>query len=215
MQYCDEVVGHQLSLGQYFRRFLPVVVDVETGGLNPHKHALLEVAVVFLKVGSAGLIPGLSQHYHIRPFEKSEITESSAQFLGISASTKEYGSDHHQFEQDVFEELHDLISSRVEREGCTRAILVGHNAAFDLSFMQAAFKRNRIKDPFHQFSTLDTVSMSAAILGHTVLSKACMAAGICWDNSKAHCAMYDCQQTAQLFCRTINQIRSGSYAMVD
>ena len=37
-----------------FRGFLPVVVDVETGGLNPQTDALLEIAAVVIEINQGG-----------------------------------------------------------------------------------------------------------------------------------------------------------------
>ncbi len=39
-----------------FRGFLPVVVDVETAGVNPQKNALLEMCVVLLSMDEQGVM---------------------------------------------------------------------------------------------------------------------------------------------------------------
>jgi ribonuclease T len=96
---------------------------------------------------------------------------------------------------------------------CNRAILVGHNAAFDLSFVNAAIQRTGHKrSPFHPFSTFDTVSLAGLAYGQTVLSRAVQAAGIPWNGNEAHSAVYDAEQTAELFCRIVNQWRAMSGA---
>jgi ribonuclease T len=50
--------------------------------------------------------------------------------------------------------------------------LVGHNAHFDLGFLQAAIARTGTKNqnPFHSFSVFDTVTLSAVMFGQTVLA---------------------------------------------
>ena len=94
----------------------------------------------------------------------------------------------------------------VKAAGCNRAILVGHNAAFDQGFLNAALERTGIKrNPFHPFSHFDTVSLAGLAFGQTVLARAVAAAGIEWNNDEAHSALYDTQKTADLFCTIINQ----------
>jgi ribonuclease T len=93
----------------------------------------------------------------------------------------------------------------IRDQGCKRAILVGHNANFDLSFLNAAVLRSDIKrNPFHPFSCFDTVTLAGAALGQTVLAKAALVAGMEWDSSSAHSAAYDAERTADLFCRISN-----------
>ena len=97
------------------------------------------------------------------------------------------------------------VRRAIRESGCNRAVLVGHNAAFDLSFLNAAVSRTGIKrNPFHPFSTFDTVSLAALAYGQTVLARAVQAAGYDWDSDKAHSAVYDTERTADLFCAIIN-----------
>ncbi len=98
------------------------------------------------------------------------------------------------------------IQAKIKKHDCSRAILVGHNAAFDLAFLKAAVARNNIKsNPFHPFSTFDTVTMAALAYGQTVLARAAAAAGLTWDAKEAHSARYDAEQTALLFCEIVNR----------
>ncbi|HFE38757.1 MAG TPA: hypothetical protein ENK06_10140, partial [Gammaproteobacteria bacterium] len=88
---------------------------------------------------------------------------------------------------------------------CKRAILVGHNAFFDLGFINAAVERCKMKrNPFHPFSTFDTVSLCGLAYGQTVLARAAKAAGMDWNHNDAHSAIYDAEQTATLFCNVVN-----------
>jgi ribonuclease T len=70
--------------------------------------------------------------------------------------------------------------------------------------VKAATNRSKLKSPFHQFSTLDTVSLSALYCGETVLAKAAVKSGIEWDNEQAHSALYDTKKTSELFCKIFN-----------
>ena len=98
------------------------------------------------------------------------------------------------------------IVKEVKDNKCSRAILVGHNSSFDLSFLNACVERNNIKrNPFHPFSSFDTATLAGLIYGQTVLSKAALAAGLEWDDEEAHSARYDAEQTAHLFCKIVNK----------
>jgi ribonuclease T len=109
-------------------------------------------------------------------------------------------------EHEALEHIFKPVRRAIRDSGCNRAILVGHNAAFDLSFLNAAVTRTGIKrNPFHPFSTFDTVSFAALAYGQTVLARAVKAAGFDWDSEKAHSAVYDTERTADLFCAVINR----------
>ncbi len=191
-------------LATRFRGYLPVVIDVETAGFNAQTDALLEVAAVLLKVTADGkLAPDTTIAHHIVPFEGANLEAAALEFNGIDP--------YHPFrmalpEKEALQLIFKPIRSAIKANGCTRAILVGHNAAFDLNFLNAAVERSRIKrNPFHPFSTLDTVSLSALAYGQTVLARAAIAAGMEWDGKAAHSAIYDAEQTAELFCNIVNQ----------
>ena len=117
---------------------------------------------------------------------------------------------HHPFrdalpEKEALRHISTPIRKAVKASGCNRAILVGHNAFFDLAFINAAVKRSGFKrSPFHPFSTFDTVSLAGLVYGQTVLARAAAAAGMEWSSSDAHSAIYDAQKTAELFCTITN-----------
>ena len=190
-------------LNDRFRGFLPVVVDVETGGFDCMRHALLEIAAAPIEYDENGLLTvGPIYSSHVIPFEGSEIDPKSLEITGIDIS--------HPFrdakdERAALDHIFAPIRQAAKRNNCTRAILVGHNASFDLDFLNAAVARvGHKRNPFHPFSTLDTVTLAAMAYGQTVLSKAVMAAGMDWNNDDAHSAVYDTERTAQLFCKIVN-----------
>jgi len=192
------------AIAKRFRGFLPVVVDVETGGFTAESDALLEIAAVIIQMDEAGrLAPGECNACHVKPFPGARLDPKALAFNGIDPD--------HPFRdaQPEAEALHRIfqpIRQAVKQSGCTRAILVGHNAFFDLGFLNAAVARTKNKhNPFHPFSTFDTVSLAGLAYGQTVLSKAVEAAGIEWDPREAHSAIYDTIKTAELFCRIVNQ----------
>lgn len=187
-----------------FRGFLPVVVDVETGGFNAKTDALLEVAAICLTMNSKGYMEVESEHfYNIQPFVGANIEAAAVKFTGIDPHSALRSA---VSEQKALPELFRPIRSAVKRNQCNRAILVGHNATFDLSFIYAASERCQIKrNPFHPFSTFDTAALAGLAYGQTVLAKACEAASIPFNQSQAHSALYDCRVTAELFCKIVNQ----------
>jgi ribonuclease T len=187
-----------------FRGFLPVVVDVETAGFNAKTDALLEVAAVTLTMDKSGRVhPEETYQVHVEPFPGANLEPDALAFNGIDP--------HHPFrfavpEREALQSIFQPVRQAVRKNDCTRAILVGHNAFFDLGFINAAVERTGIKrNPFHPFSTFDTVSLAGLAYGQTVLARAAQAAGIQWDNDQAHSAVYDAERTAELFCRIVNQ----------
>ena len=191
-------------MSRRFRGFLPVVIDVETGGFNHKKDALLEVAALTLKLDDEGYISIDEQiAKHIIPFEGANMDPKSMEVNGIDP--------YHPFrfavpEREALETLFRPIRRVVKESGCTRAILVGHNPFFDLGFLKAAVERSGIKrNPFHSFSTFDTATLAGLAFGQTVLARAVQAAGLPWDEDQAHSAIYDAERTADLFCHVVNR----------
>jgi len=193
-------------ISKRFRGFFPVIIDVETAGFNPEKDALLEIAAVTLALNEKNnwcIDEIISKH--IKPFEGANFETASLEFTGIDPE--------HPFrkqiaisEPEALKEIFSIVRKKTKDNKCTRAILVGHNASFDLSFLNACVERNNIKrNPFHPFSTFDTVTLAGLIYGQTVLSRSAIAAGLEWDDKEAHSARYDAKQTALLFCEIINK----------
>lgn len=191
-------------IAQRFRGFLPVVVDVETGGFDARNNALLEVAAVILEMDSMGKLQ-IKESFtkNIQPFEGAVVEQSALEFTGIDIYDSEREAEE---EGEAVRDIFRPIRREVTETGCTRAVMVAHNAHFDLGFINAAVDRNQIKrNPFHPFSCFDTSSLAGLAYGQTVLAKACQAADIEFDNQDAHCALYDATKTAELFCTIVNK----------
>lgn len=185
-------------IGGRIRGFLPVVVDLETAGFDCQRHALLEIAAVVLAGDSGSLRPVQTLHYQVQAFPGAELDPQALAFNGIDPEHPLRGA---LPEGDVLRDLFQKLRAQVRAHACRRAVLVGHNANFDLSFLHAAAARQNLRNsPFHPFSTLDTVTLAALQLGETVLAKAVMKAGLDWDGKQAHSALYDAERTAALFC---------------
>jgi len=187
-----------------FRGFLPVIVDVETGGFNAERDALLEIAAVIIRMDAHGFVypePAISTH--VVPFAGANIDPRALEITGIDPD--------HPFraaleEREALDHIFRPIRKTLRDVNCQRAILVGHNAAFDLGFLNAAIRRTAYKrSPFHLFSCFDTATLSGLAYGQTVLSKAVETAGLAWNANEAHSAVYDTERTAELFCRIVNR----------
>lgn len=192
------------TLRARFRGFYPVVIDVETAGFNANTDALLEIAAVTLKMDANGWLQvDYSLHFHIEPFSGAILQAEALTFNGIDPYNPLWGAVR---EHEALHKIFKIVRKGIKDQGCSRAIIVAHNATFDHSFLMAAAERSGLKrNPFHPFSTFDTAALSGLILGQTVLAKACIHAGIVFDNNEAHSAFYDTERTAMLFCELVNR----------
>jgi len=193
-------------MAERFRGFLPVVVDVETGGFDAEHDALLEIAAVPLAMDEGGYLqlqPTVSTH--VEPFAGANLDPRSLEITGIDPGNPLRGA---LAERQALDHVFRVVRKAVHEAGCQRAILVGHNAAFDLGFLNQAVRRcGHKRNPFHPFSCFDTVSLGGLAYGQTVLSKAVLAAGHAFDSREAHSAVYDAERTAELFCSVVNRWR--------
>lgn len=192
------------QISDRFRGFLPVIIDVETGGFVAATDAILEIAATTVRMDEDGLLAvHRTYDFNVKPFEGANIEQSALDFTGIDPD--------HPFREAISEdealgELFRVVRKEIRDQSCTRAVLVGHNAHFDAGFINAAVARNEIKrNPFHPFSHFDTATLAGLAYGQTVLAKACAEAGITFDNNEAHSAAYDAERTAELFCEIVNR----------
>jgi ribonuclease T len=192
-------------LSERFRGYLPVVVDVETGGFNETTDALLQIAAVIIDIDQQGqLYCSETVSCHVTPFEGANLDPKSMEFNGIDVD--------HPFrlaidEKQALPKIFKPVRNAIKSHGCKKAILVGHNAHFDLKFINAAALRAGIKrNPFHPFSTFDTVTLAGLVYGQTVLARSVKSAGMEWDSNEAHSAIYDAEMTAMLFCKIVNEV---------
>lgn len=185
-----------------FRKFLPVVVDLETGGFDSKKNAILEIAIQLIDEEDSRLVLGEPHRFHIEPFENLIVDKDALEFLKLDLNHPLRVAVEERF---ALQEIFKIINKQKNKYECSRAILVGHNAFFDHSFLLEACLRNNIKkSPFHPFSLIDTVSLGVLATKQTVLARICNELDISYDNEEAHSAAYDAMVTAQVFCKIIN-----------
>jgi len=199
-------VTDTFRISDRFRGFLPVIVDVETGGFNCKTDALLEIAAVLLDPQEDGtLLRGETIRYHVKPFEGANMEPAS---LAINKIDPDHPLRPAIDERDALQRIFREVRRAVREAGCSRAILVGHNASFDLGFLNEAVARSAIKrNPFHPFSSFDTATLCGVAYGQTVLARAVKAAGLTWDEDSAHSAAYDAEITTDVFCDIVNRFQ--------
>ena len=191
-----------MEMATRFRGFLPVVVDLETGGFDATVHPLLELAAVFVEWSDDTLLLSSKRQWSVKPYAGAAIDPASLKVTGIDLDDPNRQAES---ETQVLRAFFQSVREEMRRTDCQRAILVAHNAAFDQQFLNAATERTAIKrNPFHPFTTIDTASLAAVAYGHTVLREACARAGIDFDKDKAHRALYDAERTAMLFAKIVN-----------
>lgn len=191
-----------MKLSKRFRGFLPIVVDIETAGFDPNKNAILEIAVIFMDYQDGVLVATETFHEHVIPEPGLRLDPEALEFTKIIPD--------HPFrfaisEKAMLESLRDMIQQHCAQTGCSRAVLVGHNGQFDLSFIQAALIRQNVSMLLHRFLVFDTATLSAAFLGETVLARAVRRSGKPFDEKEAHGALYDATVTAELFSHLISR----------
>lgn len=189
-----------------FRGFLPVIVDVETGGFDAERDALLEIAAVIVVMDADGYLhPQPAVSAHVEPFPGANLDPRALEITGIDPDNPLRGA---LGERQALDHVFDEVRGHMREAHCQRAVLVGHNAAFDLGFVNAAVRRcGHKRNPFHPFSCFDTATLGGLAYGQTVLSKVVQAAGGCFDAREAHSAVYDAERTAELFCTIVNRWR--------
>ena len=193
-----------MDMRSRFRGYLPVVLDLETGGFDAATHALLEIAALTLEFDADRLVVANRHRWEVVPHPDTEVEPESLKITGIDLDHPERAA----VPEDVaIRELFKVVRSELKRQHCQRAILTAHNAHFDHGFIHAVAQRSGVKrSPFHPFSVMDTVSLAAVGYGHTVLGEACTRAGIGYAAEQAHSAAYDANVTARLFCELVNAI---------
>jgi ribonuclease T len=187
-----------------FRGCLPVVVDVETGGFDSKKDALLEIAACIIRMDDFGRIfVAETVSEHVEPFDGANINPKSLEITGIKLDCPFRNA---LPEKEALQRISQPVRKEVRATGCQRAILVGHNSFFDLSFLNAVIDRTEFKrSPFHPFTSFDTATLAGLAFGQTDLSRSVQAAGLDWNESEAHSAVYDTERTAALFCFIVNR----------
>ncbi|WP_371378493.1 ribonuclease T [Thalassotalea aquiviva] len=203
-------------LSSRFRGYFPVVIDVETAGFNAQTDALLEIAASILHMDEITGLLSIKETicFNVEPFEGANLEPAALEFTGIDPTNPLRGA---VSEELALKSIFKTVRKAMKSFDCQRAVMVAHNAAFDLGFLNAATERCNIKrSPFHPFVSFDTATLSGLALGQTVLAKACASAQIDFNNKEAHSAVYDTEKTAELFCYIVNKWQQlGGWPLID
>jgi len=154
-----------------------VVIDVETTGLNPGEHRIVELCLLTVEDGDVKEI--WNQRFNPEgPVGKTEIH-------GIS--------DADVADAPLFRNVIQELTSRIKD-----VVLVAHNARFDLAFLRSEFERSGIKSPWlPSICTLQASNYYQPHLSRRRLSDCCEDLGI--EITGAHTANGDSIATAKLF----------------
>jgi len=110
-----------------FRKYLPVVVDLETGGFDSKENAILEIAITLIEESENTLLVGETHRFHIEPYEGLVVEDESLEFTKINLNHPLRNAVP---ESHALQELFTIINKAKAKYECSRAILVGHNAHF-------------------------------------------------------------------------------------
>lgn len=159
------------------------VVDVETTGLDPTLHDIVEVAVIRLTGDGA-----VRDEYET--LVRVEGTPGAEWDHGISSAQLAGAPTLDQAAPAVMQRLAD-------------AIVVGHHVAFDLAFLRAGFQRYGVHLPeLPHLCTIELADMLDLEEGRHRLGRACRPYGI--ELSEPHRARSDARATAQLLSAYIS-----------
>lgn len=169
-------------------------IDLETTGLNPDKHEIIEFGCVIVKQsreegGAISFDVVEELEFKIKP-KRIEDAEPTA--LRIN----KYDESAWAFAYDL-EEVMPIIAKKT-----AGAIMVAHNVAFDYGFLEKAFRDTDVEDKMH-YHKLDTISMAYAKLhkrddiDRFSLSKLSEYFGV--ENTGAHTALPDARATFELY----------------
>ena len=111
----DELDATPFPIATRFRGFLPVVVDVETGGFQSGTDAILEIAASFVDFNDQGqLVLTETLDYQVEPFLGANIQQAALEFTGIDPDHPERDA---KKEVIVFGELLKAVRQKVKTSG--------------------------------------------------------------------------------------------------
>lgn len=178
------------SRGQTIENCAWVVLDVETTGLNTHADEIIEIGAVRIENGvELGEFSELINPGRPVPDKVVEITGITSAMLRDKRTLMEVMPEFAKF--------------------CEGAVLVAHNASFDMSFFRRAFKQAGF--PF-EFTIVDTLALVRNQYPHNKshkLGNMCKQLGISLLN--AHRAVHDARATSLLLLKVLQEIQQEKH----
>jgi DNA polymerase-3 subunit epsilon len=166
-------------------------VDLETTGLDPRRHEIIEIAVVRADprtLEATGMLD-----LRVRP---GRIEDADPAALGINGWSVDAWND--AVPLDVA-----LVRAKPLLEG---ALLAGHNVSFDRAFLDAAWSASGVPAPDLDHHVLDTAAIAwplhaAGLVESLSLDVVCKALGI--DAGQPHRALADAQRSLEVARRLL------------
>ena len=161
-------------------------IDIETTGLNLLEHEIIEIGCVLTT-------PDLEI---IEEFDLKIKPEHIENADKVALKVNHYDEKNWEYAYS-FKKAMKIFSEKVKD-----CIMVGHNVAFDIGFLEYAFNKMKIKNTMH-YHKLDTISLAWAKLHqdpkitHFSLREMCEHFGI--KNERAHTALSDARATYELY----------------
>lgn len=179
---------------QHIRALDYVVFDTETTGLVPHKDEIVQIGAV--RVVNGRIVPGEVMDQLVNP--GCPIPPASTKVHKVTDGM-------------VADAPDPLDATRQFHLFARGAVIVAHNAPFDLSFLRRYGGRAGL-DWDHP--VIDTVLLSAVLFGasetHT-LDALCERLGITIPEPLRHTALGDAQATAEALCKMLPMLESRGY----
>ncbi len=167
-------------------------VDIETTGLDPDKHEIIELGVVLVRqIGDMGKDFEVIEEFEIK-IKPEHIELADPQALKVNG----YDASQWVFANTLTEAM------KVFSEKTKDAIFVAHNMTFDYSFIDKAFKQTGVENKMF-YAKLDTISMAYAKLHANPhiekfrLQKLCEYFGV--ENERAHSALSDTRALFEVY----------------
>lgn len=171
-------------------RFL--VVDTETGGLDPDRHSLLQVGAVWLEVGGK-----LGEQFNVNITRSDYVVTSEALAVNKIDLSKHQGMDVWQA-YEAFVKFLDLPDCRCKKQ--EKIILAGNNVHFDAAFLKCWLDPWFSEMPFsHRYLDLTSLVYQKYITGEwtETMSLAGVLAFYGLNNDAPHTALGDAVATAK------------------
>lgn len=183
-----------------------IVFDFETGGLSPEKNPALEIALITLD--GKTLKEKDRWETFIKPYDNLEITQGALNANGLKASDFNNGIE----KRDLMESLKKIFLKYNKSNAIMRRpIMVGHNVAFDLGFLEYIFKDDK-KGLYHYISRISVDTFLEALRAFPnetshKLGTVCELLGV--ELIDAHKAMNDTVATAEVFKILTKRMRNS------
>jgi len=186
--------------------FRPVViVDLETGGLDPSKDAILEVAACRYFPTHKGLKPDYWHKYYL---PNGRVTKGALRINDLTVSKLRANGADSSFDGDI-EKFLDWCAEPFDGE---KILWAGHNVHFDVSFLRCCAARNGVAFPGSYNAYVDSGSLFATFYLGCATKSLLTLADCAFKHRPTHGAMDDvfaCREAINMFMNTLELAPEG------